>query len=222
MLRLAGVAISVGLADSLNPTTVGPALYLATAPRAVARVLLFTLGVFVVDLVAGIALTIGPGKLLLALLPHPHGTVRHVIEVVAGVVLLGAAVALWTGRRRLAQGELPMRGGGGAGSALIAGAVVAGIELPSAVPYFAVIAGVVAADAGIAQSILVLVLYCVAFVAPLLAIVVVLLVAGQRAQPWLERGGAWIQRRWPVVLACLLLLVGSALTVLGGVGLLKD
>ena len=51
---------------------------------------------------------------------------------------------------------------------------------------------------------------------------VVLLVAGKRAQPWLQRGGAWIQRRWPVVLACLLLLVGSALTVLGGVGLLTD
>ena len=30
MLRRVGVAISVGLADSLNPSTVGPALYLAT------------------------------------------------------------------------------------------------------------------------------------------------------------------------------------------------
>ena len=37
-LRLAGVAISVGLADSLNPSTVGPALYLATTRRRVARV----------------------------------------------------------------------------------------------------------------------------------------------------------------------------------------
>ena len=221
MLRLAGVAISVGLADSLNPSTVGPALYLATTQRAVSRVLLFTLGVFAVDLVAGIALTVGPGRLLLGLLPHPQGTVRHVIELVAGVILLAAAVALWTGRRRLASDEAP-KGAGGAGSALILGASVAAIELPSAVPYFAVIAGIVASDANVAQSIGLLVMYCVAFVAPLLAIVVVLLVAGERAQPWLQRGGAWIRRRWPVVLACLLLLVGSALTVLGGVGLLKQ
>jgi cytochrome c biogenesis protein CcdA len=221
MLRLAGVAISVGLADSLNPSTVGPALYLATAQRAVLRVLLFTLGVFAVDLVAGIALTVGPGRLLLGLVPHPRGTVRHVIELAAGVILLAAAAALWTGRRRLARRELPMRSGGG-GSALIAGASVAAIELPSAVPYFAVIAGIVASDATTAQSIGLLVLYCVAFVAPLLAIVGVLLVAGRRADPWLRRGGAWIQRRWPVVLACLLLLVGSALTLLGGVGLLKQ
>jgi cytochrome c biogenesis protein CcdA len=219
MLRLAGVAISVGLADSLNPSTVGPALYLATAERAVRRVLLFTCGFFAVDLVAGIALTVGPGRLLLGLLPHPRGTVRHVIELVAGVILLAAAAALWTGRRRLARKELPMRSGGG-GSALIAGASVAAVELPSAVPYFAVIAGIVASPANVAQSIGLLVLYCVAFVAPLLAIVVVLLVAGERAQPWLQRGGAWIEQQWPVVLASLLLLVGSALAVLGGVGLL--
>jgi hypothetical protein len=31
-------------------------------------------------------------------------------------------------------------------------------------------------------------------------------------------GGAWLQRRWPVVLASVLLLVGSGLTVLGGTG----
>ena len=30
MLRRIGVAVSVGLADSLNPSTVGPALFIAT------------------------------------------------------------------------------------------------------------------------------------------------------------------------------------------------
>lgn len=66
-----------------------------------------------------------------------------------------------------------------------------------------------------------LTLYNVAFVLPLLAIIVVLLVAGDRADPWLQKAGAWLQRRWPVVLATLLLLVGSVLAVLGGTGLVK-
>ena len=70
MLRLAGVAISVGVADSLNPSTVGPALYLATARNGVVRVMLFTIGVFAVDLAGGILLTAGPGRLLLGLVPH--------------------------------------------------------------------------------------------------------------------------------------------------------
>jgi cytochrome c biogenesis protein CcdA len=220
MLRLAGVAIAVGLADSLNPSTVGPALYLAAARKGALRVTLFAIGVFTVNLVAGIVLAIGPERLLLGLVPHPQRTVRHVIELVAGVILLAVAVALWLGRRSLARRELPMRSGGG-GSAVIAGGLIAAVELPTAVPYLAVVAGIVASNASVPQAIGLLALYCGAFVAPLLAIVAILLVAGERANPWLREGAAWLQRRWPVVLASLLLLVGSALTVLGSAGLLK-
>jgi cytochrome c biogenesis protein CcdA len=144
MLRRVAVMISVGLADSINPSTVGPALYLTTAGRRVIRVMLFTAGVFLVELAAGIALTIGPGRLLLGLIPHPRDTVKHMIELVAGLVLLAVAVALWVGRRSLARRELPMRAGGG-GSAFTAGASIAAVELPTAAPYFAVIAGITAA-----------------------------------------------------------------------------
>ncbi len=222
MLRLIGVVSTVGVADSLNPSTVGPALYLATAHRRVLRVTGFTIGVFNVTFLAGVLLTIGPGRLLLGLVPNPQRTVRHVIELVAGIILLLAAAALWRGRRSLARRELPMRGGGSGGSALIAGASIAAVELPTALPYFAVIAGIVASSANVAQEIGLLVLYNVAFVLPLLAVIVVLLVAWERADPRLQRGGAWLQRRWPLVLACLLLLVGRALTVIGGTGLVKQ
>jgi cytochrome c biogenesis protein CcdA len=221
MLRRIGVAISVGLADSLNPSTVGPALYLATVRRRVWRVMQFTIGVFGVTFAGGLLLTIGPGRLLLGLVPHPQGTVRHVIEFVAGVVLLIVAVALWLGRRSLARRELPGRSGGG-GSALIAGASIAAVELPTAAPYFAVIAGIVASSASVPQEIGLLALYNVAFVLPLLGIIVVIVFGGKRADRWLQSGGAWLQRRWPVVLASLLLFVGSVLAVLGGTGLVRQ
>ena len=221
MLRRVGVAISVGLADSLNPSTVGPALYIATGRQRVWRVTQFTIGVFSVTVVGGVVLTIGPGRLLLGLVPHPQGTVRHVIELAAGVVLLIVAVAIFTGRRSLARRELPGRGGGG-GSAFVTGASIAAIELPTAAPYFAVIAGIVASSASIPQEIGLLLLYNVAFVVPLLAIIAVMLLAGRRADPWLQKGGAWLQRRWPVVLASLLLFVGSVLAVLGGSGLVRQ
>ena len=221
MLRRVFVMISVGLADSINPSTVGPALYLSTARKRALRVTQFTAGVFIVELVAGIVLTIGPGRLLLGLVPHPRETVRHVIELVAGLVLLAVAVALWVGRRRLARRQLPMRGSGG-GSAFTAGASIAAVELPTAAPYFAVIGGIVASHASVPQQLALLVLYNVCFVLPLLAIVAVLLFAGERADPWLQKGGAWLQRRWPVVLATLLLFVGSLLTLLGGTGLVRE
>jgi cytochrome c biogenesis protein CcdA len=214
MLRVLIVAISVGLADSINPSTVGPAIYLATGRKPVESVALFTFGVFAVNLVGGVLLTIGPGRLLLALVPHPRGTARHVIELIAGVVLIGAAVALWLGRRRLARRELPGRGGGG-GSAFITGGTIAAIELATALPYFAVIAAIVALDTSIPKEIVLVAIYCGAFVAPLLGMIAALVVFGERVDPWLDRGGAWLQRRWPVVLAALLLLAGGALSVAG-------
>ncbi len=221
MLRRIGVALSVGLADSLNPTTVGPALFLATGSRRVRRVAEFTIGVFVVTFAGGILLTIGPGRLLLNLVPRPQGTVRHVVELVAGILLLGLAIGLWSGRHKLTRRELP-GSGGGSGSAFVAGASIALFELATAAPYFAVIAAIAASDSSIPEEIAMLALYNVAFVLPLLGIIGVLLFGGARADRWLTLGGEWLQRRWPVVLAGLLIFVGGLLAVLGGVGLLKQ
>jgi cytochrome c biogenesis protein CcdA len=219
VLRLAGIVLAVGLADSLNPSTVGPAVYLATAPRPVARVALLTLGAFAVNLAAGIALALGPGRLLVRLVPHPDRTVRHALELAAGLVLMAIAVAMWAARRRLAAHELPMREGGG-GSALALGASIAAVELPTAAPYLGVIAAIVAQHPSVPQTIALLALFCAAFVAPLLAILVALVVAGGRAAPALAKCGAWLQQRWPVVLAALLLLVGGGLTIAGASGLI--
>jgi cytochrome c biogenesis protein CcdA len=219
VLRLAGVVLAVGLADSLNPSTVGPALYLATAQRPVARVALFTLGVFAVNLAAGLALALGPGMLLVHLVPRPDPTVRHALEFTAGIVLITIAVAMWAARKRLVGHELPMREGGG-GSALALGASIAAVELPTAAPYLGVIAAIVAQRPSVAQTIALLALFCAAFVAPLLAILVVLVVGGDRAAPVLDKGGAWLRWHWPVVLATLLLLAGGGLTIAGARGLL--
>jgi hypothetical protein len=49
-----------------------------------------------------------------------------------------------------------------------------------------------------------------------------MLLAGPRADPLLEKCGAWLQRSWPVVLAGLLLIVGGGLTVTGAVGLISQ
>src|SRR3954447_21442098 len=219
VLRLAGIVLAVGLADSLNPSTVGPAVYLATTQRPVARVALFTLGVFAVNLAAGIALALGPGTLLVHLVPRPDPTVRHALELAAGLVLIAIAAAMGAARNRLAGHELPMREGGG-GAALALGASIAAVELPTAAPYLGVIAVIAAQRPSLAQTAALLALFCAAFVAPLLAILVVLVVAGDRAEPVLAKGGAWLQWHWPVVLATLLLLAGGGLTIAGASGLL--
>ena len=53
MFRLVGLVVSIGLADSLNPSTIAPALYFASGERARARVFEFTAAVFLVFLAGG-------------------------------------------------------------------------------------------------------------------------------------------------------------------------
>jgi cytochrome c biogenesis protein CcdA len=216
MVRQIGVMISVGLADSLTPSTIGPALYLATHSSRVWRVMQFTTGFFTVNVVAGGILLIGPGRVLLELVPRPQGTVREAIELVAGIVLMLVAGGLWVGRRHLARRELPASGGG---SALIAGASVAAVELLSAAPYFAIIAAIEASHVTVVQQLALLAVYNLVVVLPLLGILVLLLLGHEGADRWLTRAGAWVQRRWPLVLAGLLMFVGGALTLLGARGL---
>jgi cytochrome c biogenesis protein CcdA len=172
-----------------------------------------------VNLAAGIALALGPGMLLVHLVPRPDRTVRHALELAAGLGLMAIAVAMWAARRRLAAHELPMREDGG-GSALALGASIAAVELPTAAPYLGVIAAIVAQRPSVPQTIALLALFCAAFVVPLLAILGALAVARDRAAPVLANGGAWLQRRWPVLLAALLLLTGGGLSIAGMSGLL--
>ena len=82
MLRLAFVCLSVGLADSLTPEIVGPALYLAALPGRVWSVMQFTAGVFVVHFGTGLVLTTLPGGWLAGLVPRPAG--RTVIGLLPG------------------------------------------------------------------------------------------------------------------------------------------
>ncbi len=53
MLRLIGLVVSIGIADSVNPTTIGPALYLSTSEGARMKVIEFTGAVFAVYLLGG-------------------------------------------------------------------------------------------------------------------------------------------------------------------------
>ena len=65
MLALLALVVSIGAADSLNPSTLAPALFFARRPARRRDVAGFTLGVFAVSLAGGLALTFGPGQALL-------------------------------------------------------------------------------------------------------------------------------------------------------------
>jgi cytochrome c biogenesis protein CcdA len=219
MLRLIGLVISIGIADSINPSTIAPALFLASGERPRQRVTRFTIGVFLVYFVGGTAIALGPGQLLLSLVPHPSRVTRNVLEVTAGAAMLGAGALLWHRRERLADRVRPPEPVNESRSSALLGATITAVELPTAFPYFAAIAAIVGSGLDPLRQLFLLVLFNVCFVAPLVGIVVTVARAGDRAPALLARMRSFLVRRWPVLLAGTALLAGAFVIALGATGL---
>jgi cytochrome c biogenesis protein CcdA len=218
MLRLIELAVSIGLADSMNPATIAPGLYLAMGRQGRSGVVQFTLAVFAVNLLGGAIIALGPGGALLAIVPKPNATTRYIVETVAGVVMLVGAAVLWRRRKTLAQRELPSPPSQGR-SAFLLGLTISAVELPTAFPYFAVIAAVVGSGLDPVRQLVALAVYNVAFVLPLIVMIITLTVVPDRAASILARCRDWLQRHWPVLLAALALLAGAFVTTIGVTGL---
>jgi len=218
MLRIIALVVAIALGDSLNPSTIGPALYVASGDRARIGVLEFTLAVFLVHLAGGALLLLGPGQLVLSLLNGIGHTTRHMLEIAAGVTMVTAAAALWHQRGRLAHKDLPNPNPQRKSSILLGASIIA-VELPTAFPYFAAITAILGSDYGVPSQMLLLALYNLCFALPLIAILTTLLLAGHHAENILTHGRQAVERRWPIVFAALLLLAGLVLALIGSIGL---
>lgn len=217
MLRLLGIVITIGLADSVNPSTVAPALYLAAQPKGRDALAQFTAGVFIVYLGGGLLIALGPGELILSLVPKPNVIVLHVLEVLAGVGLLVAAALLWAHRHRLGQKQLPTFSSRGRASWLL-GATITAIELPTAFPYFGALAVIVGSPFGVLSKVFLILVFNVCFVLPQLFMLAALSLSGERGELILIRISAFLQRRWPVLLAVVALVAGLITIGLGATG----
>jgi cytochrome c biogenesis protein CcdA len=214
------LVLTIGVADSINPSTLGPALYLATTKRPVRRLAGFILGVFVVYLAGGLVLLLGPGRYLIAKVPHPGHTTVHWLELAAGIALLAGALVLWRVRGRV-DSHLQARERKIGGSSILLGGGIMAVELPTALPYFAVIAALADSNESTAAQIALLVLFNVLFVLPLAAILVVVWLAGERGARLLERVHAYLYRRASVLLPAVVFAGAGVLLVLGAVGLTR-
>ncbi len=221
MKALVLLVLGIALVDGLNPSTIAPALVLALRTRGALHVALFALGVFVPSTVAGVLVVVWPGGALLDLVPHAGSHTKHLLELGAAIGLGALAWALWVHRGRVASGLTRKPPGGALGAAgLGAGIMLA--ELPTAFPYFAALAAIVASSASLTQRIELVVLFNVAFILPLLAIVGVRAFAGPRSARLLERTRNALDRYVGVVLPCAVGLVALGLLVAGLYGFARD
>ncbi|HEY2436817.1 MAG TPA: GAP family protein [Solirubrobacteraceae bacterium] len=220
MLRLLLLMISIGLADSINPSTIAPALYLASGERPRTRVAEFTFAVFFVYLAGGALIALGGAALVRHVVPDIdiRHTVRYTGEIVAGVLLLASAALIWRRRHRMVERGLPAASARRKSSVLL-GATISAVELPTAFPYFAAIAAVVGSGLGPARDFFLLVVFNVCFVLPLLGILATLIVERDRAGQVLARARRYLERRWPHILCVLIVIVGVVAIFFGATGL---
>jgi cytochrome c biogenesis protein CcdA len=218
VLALIALVASIAVADSLNPSTLGPALFYAIGPHGRRDVATFALGVFAVSLAGGLALTFGPGQQLLTRITKPSPHTVHLIELAAGGAALPAAAFLWRARARFAARLAHSKEPSGR-SALLLGAGIMAVELPTAIPYIAAIAAIVESGRSDMTQIVLVLLYNVAFVAPLLALLLVLELAGARGVQIAARARQQLDTWAPRVAPAALIVAAAVLLTLGAVGL---
>src|SRR3954470_6625210 len=159
-----------GLADSLNPATIAVAVVLATGRRPVPRLLLYTLGTGITYFLGGLLLVLGPAGILHALLHRKPTTAGHVAEIAIGAIGIAAAVWIWTRKPASVEKRVPTEVS--PARALLIGAGITLVDLPTALMYFAAIALIVRADLSAASEVGLLVVFNVAYVVPLLVVTV--------------------------------------------------
>jgi cytochrome c biogenesis protein CcdA len=217
-LEFALIIAGLGLVDSLNPATISVGALLATTKRPITRLAGYAAGIFGVYLLGGLILSFGPGELLRTALHGPGGaTPRDIIFLVVGIVAIAFAVWVFANRDtdRLKNREFSIK----PGSAFVLGAGITAVDLPTAFPYFAAIAAIVAKDESASNKVILLVLFNVMYVLPILLIIAAAAVLHERAEPVMRRARDIIVRWSPIILSVLTLAVGIALTVAGVKGL---
>jgi cytochrome c biogenesis protein CcdA len=219
MLAAAALVAALGVADSINPVTILVAMYLASGPDAARRLGGFTAGVFIVYLLGGLALLLGPAELLRGALAGVEIPGADAAALVAGAALVVVAVAVWTRRTRLARVGLP-DGLTRPGSALALGAVVTVLDLPTAFPYFGAIAVIVSADVTTVAQVTLLVMFNLLYVLPLALVLVAHLALGARCHAVLARVRAAVERVAGPLLAAGAGVAGVALIARGAGGVL--
>ncbi len=215
MLKLAVAVVAIALADSVNPSLIGGELFVATGEHPRRQTTAFTAAALVVTFAFGFALALGLGDLILSLVPKPGRTVKYGLFVLAGIVLVVGGAVVWIRRRTLVStkqsDDQPER----RRPAALMGAGIAGVELLTAFPYFAAIAMIVGSSVSDLGKLSLLLLYCLIYTLPLIAIAIVIAVMGERADRILGPAGAWLSAHWPVVVAPLTAAFGIGVLAFG-------
>ncbi len=221
MVELLVILTPIGLLDSTSmiPISIVIMVVLLAGPKPLLRSSSLIVGVFVTYVVTGLLILLGLQSVFdeisaytMRLWKNPE-TEELIFQAVIGAVLLAFGVRIATARKR--HIEKPVASDMTGIQALVAGAGLTIVGLPGAVPYFAAIDLILRTDVTLPQRMLALGYYNFVFVTPLVAIVALRLILGERSTGILDAikqfFDGWGQR----LIVALLLILGVVLVVDG-------
>jgi cytochrome c biogenesis protein CcdA len=208
VIHLLLVLLPIALIDSISPVRIGAMVTILCADRPLRRAQAFVVGIFVGYFLLGLAFAFFGQRLLEIDLILDPTRVNFVIGLVIGVVLLiigGRGL-----RARLVEGEVEVDTSKSAGGALVTALVITVATAPSAVPLLAGINQILKSQISVSLAYLALAFYCAVYLMPLVVLLVLRVVLGERAETVMKKLGAGAERWMGRLMAALFILLGSA------------
>ena len=223
MVELLVILTPIGLLDSISmiPICIVIMVVLLAEPKPLVRPSALIVGIFVTYVASGLLILLGLqivfdeiSAYTLRLWKNPEAE-ELILQVLIGAVLCAFGVRIATARKR--RTEKPAASDMTGIQALLAGAGLTIVGLPGAVPYFAAIDLILRTDVTLLQQMLALGYYNYVFVTPLVAIVALRLILGERSTGTLDAVKKFFDTWGQRLIVALLLILGVVL-VLDGIG----
>ncbi len=223
MLQLLSTQIVIALLDSTSiiPLTIVILIVLLTGPAPVVRSAALLFGIFTSYFAVGAAVLLGLRSIFdqvqaytVRLWQNPY-TEELVLQIILGLVL--CLVALRMGRKKKGGPAKQTKSGMTAWQAFVTGWGLVLVGLPGAVPYFAAIDILLRAQLNLAGNAAALLVYNLAFIAPLALLLLLRLLLGDRGTAVLERVRQVFETWGQRIIIALLCALG-VLLVVDGIG----
>jgi cytochrome c biogenesis protein CcdA len=203
--------IGIALVDSLNPTLFVAQLYLFTTPKPIPRILVYILGVIVVNYAAGLLLLGGVRVLITGWVDNLEGAPLFGLQFVLGLSIL--AFGLWYKAGEAADNPEKKPRSLRLIHSFIFGVMVMLNEMTTALPLFVAVERLGQAQLSAAGNWFALAVYNAVFSLPLFAFMALFVAAQKRFSVLAEKVNHAVQIWTPRIIKWLSILFGGALTL---------
>jgi cytochrome c biogenesis protein CcdA len=206
VIKLLLLLLPIALLDGISPVRIATMTAFLSSRRPWVSAIAFLIGTYAAYMLLGVVIAIGADSLI-TFFAEEAKPIDYGAGIVIGVLLL------YFGTRSLRQrSELPTRDAAeprGPAGALFLALVLTIVTAPAALPYLAGIDLILQSERSDLEMVIALAIYCVLYVAPLVALMAVRYVLGARSAALLERIDDSVATWVPRVVAVLLILLGS-------------